>query len=100
MSWLPEDDCGPERLAFEAGVDSYADLVDLREFQAEMDAVEGGYDIEAIIALRNLDEVRKVLPSAERALAVGDVDGFVRYRAALAYAQATADAWCRLAGFP
>lgn len=50
--WMPDDDSGSDRQAMEAGVASYSDLADLREFLTELDDVQGGWDIEVIVALR------------------------------------------------
>lgn len=99
--WYPDDDSGPDRLAMEAGVNSYSDYADLREFQAEMDDVVGGWDVECIVAIREAASIRERWgPNAERALRIGDVETWVRYCGKLAQVEAIARAWADLADFP
>ena len=98
--WLPDDDSGPDRLAMEAGVETYADYADLRSFMAQLDDVIGGYDIEVMVALHRAEWMRARLPEAERALEHGSAQTWVWFQGELARAEGIARAWCDLAGFP
>jgi hypothetical protein len=98
--WYPDEDSGPDKLAREAGCERYGDYADLRAFIAELEDVNGPWDLEAVVALRKVDDALSFEGDARDALAVGDVDAWVRWRGRVAHAEGVARAWCDLARFP
>jgi hypothetical protein len=98
--WIPDDDSGPDKLAMEAGCESYGDYADLRAFIAELEDIAGPWDLESVIALREVDRALSFEGNARGALAIGDVEAWVRWCGRLAHAEGVAKAWCDLAGFP
>lgn len=92
--WYPDHDSDPDRLAAEAGVASYCDLVDVRQAEVDLEDVRCVADLNVIAAMREADSLRKMLPAAKRH---GEAE-YVVLRGAIACAEERVKAWAELAG--